>query len=51
VALWRAEIKTGTIDAENVMYAPLVKKIKAIKVWCILSLISERNEFLRESAK
>ena len=27
VALWRAEIKTGTIDAENVMYASLVKKI------------------------
>jgi len=26
VALWRAEIKTKTIGAENVMYASLVKK-------------------------
>jgi hypothetical protein len=32
VALWRAEIKTETIDAEDVMYASLVKKLKAIKV-------------------
>ena len=27
MALWRAEIKTKTIGAENVMYASLVKKI------------------------
>jgi hypothetical protein len=27
VALWRAEIKTKTIGAENVMYASLVKKL------------------------
>ena len=44
MALWRAEIKTETIiDAEDVMYASLVKKLKAIKVSCFLSSNSERN--------